>query len=63
VLSAKAAVGSRPPHTEQGKNKKKPILNGLQNMCAFYASRSHVFLMVFSLRRLKRAGTDRSRRG
>ncbi|MFW5581923.1 MAG: hypothetical protein ACOCNG_08090, partial [Bacteroidales bacterium] len=27
VLSAKAAVGSRPPHTEQGKNKEKPIFN------------------------------------
>ena len=30
VLSAKAAVGSRPPHTEQGKNREKPILNGQQ---------------------------------
>ena len=25
VLSAKAAVGSRPPHTEQGKNQEKPM--------------------------------------
>ncbi|MDY5453001.1 MAG: hypothetical protein SPG28_08985, partial [Alloprevotella sp.] len=58
-LSAKAAVGSRPPHTEQGKNQEKP-------MAMKYALLQHqgltCFFMVFPLRRLKRAGTDRSRR-
>ena len=30
VLSAKAAVGSPPAHTEQEKNQEKPIFNGQQ---------------------------------
>ncbi|MFW5591413.1 MAG: hypothetical protein ACOCN1_07625, partial [Bacteroidales bacterium] len=62
ALSAKAAVGFRPPHTEQGKNQEKPVSNGKFSMLFEITSRSHGFFMVFSLHRLKRAGTDRSRR-
>ena len=32
AFSAKAAVGSRPPHTEQGKNLEKPIFNEIANL-------------------------------
>ena len=41
VLSAKAAVGSRPPHTEQGKNQEKP-------MAMKYALLQHQGLTCFS---------------
>ncbi|MFW5576897.1 MAG: hypothetical protein ACOCNN_08355, partial [Bacteroidales bacterium] len=58
AFSAKAAVGSRPPHTKQGKNKEKTVLNEIVIHISDQVFRSHGFLMVFPLRRLKRAGTD-----
>ena len=61
AFSDKAAVGTRPPHTEQGKNQEKPVTNEICIGATLMLSRSHGFLMVFTLRRLKRAGTDRRR--
>ena len=58
VLPAKAAVGSRPPTQDKQKTEKSGrLLSTVNNK-----EENALLFSVFCLRRLKRAGTDRSRR-
>ncbi|MDY4663656.1 MAG: hypothetical protein SPC28_05600 [Alloprevotella sp.] len=58
ALSSKAAVGSRPPPPDQQKTEKSGRLLFVVNS----KEENALLFSVFCLRRLKRAGTDRSRR-